>query len=354
VFGGDAGPQFECSQQKLLLSGEPMKTFVKQQIQNAALLLAVTTITLGMARIANAQKVNNPAYGTIFVATSPQINPNAPAGVVAIDPKTGVQTILSAGGLFALPTGLQEVFNETLYVCDQNSQTTGAVIEVNPQTGAQKLIATGGYIAGPESMQYMNGKLFVADAPLAVGSDAQANVVEINPHTGQQTLITQGGGLLLPVGLTPGPGNTIFVSDAIANSIYQVDISTGVQTLITTGNLLNLVDSLVRIPGSKKLLVTDFGANSLLSVDLKTGNQTVFAQGGLLADTSVIVIPRLKGAERYKDARMILDEFATSSNPAAIIEIKPSGAQRLISQGGLLDQAYGLVVYHHNRGSRRK
>jgi outer membrane protein assembly factor BamB len=324
-----------------------MKTVVKNRIQRVPLLLAATIITLGTARIANAQKPNTPAYGTIFVATSPQINPNAPTGVVAIDPKTGVQSVLSSGGLFALPTGLQEIFNETLYVCDQNSQTSGAVIEVNPRTGAQTLIATGGYIAGPEAMQYMNGKLFVADAPLAVGSSAQANVVEINPHTGKQTLITQGGGLLLPVGLTPGPDNTIFVSDAIANSIYQVDISTGAQTLVTTGNLLNLVDSLVRVLGSK-LLVTDFGGNSLISVDLKTGNQTVFAQGGLLAATSVIVITRVKGTEWDRDVRMILDEFATSSNPAAIIEIKPWGTQRTISQGGLLDQTYGLVVYHHN------
>ena len=150
------------------------------------------------------------------------------------------------------------------------------MISVNASTGAQKLIASGGRIDRPLAIQYTNGDLFVADS--GTTSHPQPNLVEINLRTHKQTLVTQNGSLLEPLAIQPGPGNTIYLADSLADTtgaISQVNCQTGQQTLIATGGYLNQpVDMAVDPEGD--LIVVDgagggrSGLGNVVSINPRT------------------------------------------------------------------------------------
>jgi hypothetical protein len=314
---------------------------MKKQYLKTTLFLVVTGLSLGAATLASSQPVHRPANGTILVCTSPDPvnNPAAPAGIVEVSPTTGVQSILSSGGLFAFPTDMRETPDETLYVADQNALNSGAIIAVDPSNGFQTLIAWDGYIAYPQAIQNLaNGQLVIADGPLSVGSNAEPNIVEINPNTGVQTLITQGGSLVFPNGLQPGPSDTIYVNDVFAQgtgAIFRVDLHTGTQTLVATGDLIEYPDTL-GTDSKGDLIVYNYGFNSLVRIDPKTGSQQLVAEGGLLSNGNGMTVSRTN--------QIIVSEL---QSPAGVVEIE-SGVQRTISTGNLLDVVYQPLVFYRN------
>jgi len=291
-----------------------------------------------------------PADGTILVTTSPVVNPSSPKGIVEVNPTTGAQSVLSSGGLFSEPIDIREAPNDTLYVDDYNAQTTGAVIAVDPSTGAQRLVASGGYIGNPAAIQYMKGHVFVVDNP-ATGTP---NLVEIDPSTGKQTLISQGGNFALPIALQPGPGNTIYVADYLADTtgaIFRVDLHTGAQTLIATGGYLNEPVDMAMNPSGDLVVMQDAGGGgpglgAIVSINPQTGSQTLISAGGLL-------LANLNGNSVDRAGDIFVSRYATSSpsTPASIVNVNPStGAQGVVSTGGFLDFASGSVVFYHSQG----
>jgi len=341
--GAAAGYAKTVQVNKRFIRGEQMKNRVKKQNFKTTLFLVVAALSLGAATFANGQHVRKPADGTILVMTSPDPvnNPTAPAGIVAVSPKTGAQSILSSGGLFAFPTDIREAPDDTLYVADQNAMTSGAIIAVDPSSGVQTLIASGGYLAYPQAIQTLaNGHLVVASGPLSVGSNAPPNLVEIDPNTGEQTLITQGGILVFPNGLQPGPGDTVYVNDTLSGgtgAIFQLDLQTGALTLLTTGGLIFYSDAIVT-DSRGNLLTYNFGDNSIVRINPKTGSQKLVATSGLIANGNGMTVNRAND--------IILTELQT---PAGVIEVEPSGAQRTVSTGGLLDVVYAPLVFYRNQ-----
>ncbi len=321
-----------------------MKNLMHKENLKSKLFAVVAAFLLGTVALANAQVSTMPVNGTLLVLTSPDPvnNPTAPAGIVQITRKTGTQSILSSGGLFVFPTDIRETADDTLYVADQNAQTTGAVIAVDPSNGAQTLIASGGYLLAPQAIQNLNnGHLVVSNCPLAVGSNAPPSLVEIDPKTGEQTLITQGGSLFFPNGLQPGPGDTIYVNDVYApagiGGIYQVNLHTGAQTLISAGNLLYYPDAIIT-DSKGNLVVYNYGLSSIVRVNPKTGSQQMVSQGGLLSNGN--------GIRASRGGDIFVSELQT---PASVVEVEPSGAQSILSTGNLLDTVYNLLVFYHNK-----
>ncbi len=287
-----------------------------------------------------------PADGTILVATTRIVDKHAPTGIVEVDPATGAQSVLSSRGIFSTPLDLREAPNGTLYVVDSTAQKTGAVISVNASTGAQKLIASGGRIDRPLAIQYTNGDLFVADS--GTKSHPKPNVVEINLRTHKQTLVTQKGSLLEPLAIQPGPGNTIYLADSLADTtgaIFQVNCQTGQQTLIATGGYLNQPVDMALDPQGDLIVVDGAGGGraglgNVVSINPKTGGQTLVSSGGLLASTNGISVSPA--------GEIFVSTFATSSPgvPARIVEINPiTGAQSTVTTGVPLDFAAGEVVF---------
>src|SRR5207302_8947454 len=65
-----------------------------------------------------------PADGTLLVATLPSQGfastdqSQFPAGIIGVNPMTGAQSVVSAGGFFVAPTYIAEDTNQQLYVTD--------------------------------------------------------------------------------------------------------------------------------------------------------------------------------------------------------------------------------------------
>jgi hypothetical protein len=232
-----------------------------------------------------------------------------------------------------------------LYVDDYTAQTTGAIIAVDPSTGAQRLVASGGYLNNPGTVQYMKGSIFVTSNP----TGAPPNLVSIDPSTGRQTLISQGGSFVFPIGLQPGPANSIYVVDYnadVTGAIFRVDLHTGAQTLIASGGYLNEPVDVATDPSGNLVVVQDAGGGapglgSVVSVNPRTGVQTLISAGGLLTSS-------LNGNSVDRAG----DIFASSyASPASIIEVNPTtGAQSIVTSGGNLDFASGSAVFYHNQG----
>jgi Tol biopolymer transport system component len=153
---------------------------------------------------------------------------------------------------------------------------------------------------------------------------------------------------LQPLAIQPGPGDTIYVGDGLADStgaIFQVNCQTGQQTLIATGGYLNQPVDMALSPEGDLIVVDGAGGGvaglgNVVSINPRTGGQTLISTGGLLANTN--------GDSVDAAGDIFVSTFATSrpSTQARILEINPStGVQSTVAMGGSLDFASGQVIF---------
>ncbi len=284
--------------------------------------------------------------GTIVVATSPYADPTSPTGLVAVDPRTGAQTIVSSGDQFREPLDLRETPDGQLYVVDFKAMQNGAVFRVDPDTGAQTVISTGGVFLGPSGIQPLDGQIYVADEGTATMA---GDIVRVDPKTGVQTVVASGGDLCAPDGLTPGPNHSLYFVDFNAlttGAVYQLDLDTGAQRLIATGGAVDgPVD--VSVDFSGNLIVSDAGSISgvgnLVRIDPQTGAQTLIASGGDLVNVNASTL--------WRNGKILVSEYAArnGSMPATIRSFNPlTGRDQVVAQGGNLDLVGGLIVYQRS------
>jgi hypothetical protein len=308
-----------------------------------------------------ARVVPSLADGTLLVATGPssfstQDQSSFATGIVAVNPSTGAQSLLTQGGLFSQPTYIWETPDQQLYVTDLDAFGTGAIIRVDPNTGNQFLVAKGGFLNGPNALAFVNGYLYVANE--ADGSGLVHTIVQVDPNTGGQTLITDGNkgtGFTVPTGLAPGPGNTVYVSDEPGGyngtdpgGIWKVDLTTGVQTQITHGgNIVHPVDMALDANGNMVTIgatsPTDY-SGTIVRTDANTGTQTVVAQNvasqnGIVYGGDSIVVDAPYG-------RIYIGAISYGTTPAQILAIDPaSGSQGTLTSGNLMSLVEGIRVY---------
>src|SRR5579871_408036 len=300
--------------------------------------------------------------GTILVATFPSqgfasgSQSGFPDGIVGVAPGTGSQAAVSTGNLFTVPTYTAEAPNQQLYVTDLQAFGTGAILAVDPNSGAQRLVAKGGFINGPNVLVFMNGYLYVADEGDASGT--VHNIVRIDPNTGQQTLVTDGssGGFIVPVGMAPAPGNSLYVADEPGNvqgsdpgKIWLVSLDTGQQTIVSSNNssqgmLFNHpVD--ITLDANGNLIVGNTGSasnsysGSILRVNPQTGVQKLISSFG--ADTG------LDSVEVSRDGTILVGAISSGSTPGRIYTVNPgNGAQGVLASDQNLSLVEGIRVFH--------
>src|SRR5262249_16817766 len=161
------------------------------------------------------------ADGTILITNTPFLTPaTAARGVIAVDPATGQQSLVSTDGFFVEPLDIREGSDRLLYVADAIATGLGAVIQVDPETGAQRMIASGGFINVPQAIEIEYGKIFLANGR---GRD----LISIDPVSGDQRIISQGGNFSDPDGLAVAAGPYIYMSDANAfgrGAVFRVNL----------------------------------------------------------------------------------------------------------------------------------
>jgi hypothetical protein len=284
------------------------------------------------------------ADGTLLVATLPSAaSPSSPIGIIGVNPLTGEQTPVSTGGLFSLPTYIDEAPDGQVYVSDLHAFGTGAVISVDPNTGQQRLLARGGYLNGPMVLAVVDGYLYVGNE--GDGSGAIHNIVQIDPSTGKQRLITEGGGFTILGGMVPAPGNNLYVADDSApGAIWEVNLDTGKQTLLSQGRLLNYSIDVAVEPSGDLIVVNGGGATNDLAggvvrVNPHTGAQALVTSFG--ADAGV------DSVEVSGDGTIFVGAISTGNRPGRVYAVDPdTGAQRIVSQDGQMSLVEGMRVFH--------
>ena len=132
-------------------------------------------------------------------------------GIIQVIPESGGQSVVSAGGNFVDPSGIVLGVDGQLYVADPecgcgNAGSLGGIVKVDPFTGAQTVVSAGGSFIDPNGIALSpDGQLYVAD----YGSAGIGSVFKVNPNGGAQTPVSTGAGFVNPFGLVAVPQVTI-------------------------------------------------------------------------------------------------------------------------------------------------
>jgi hypothetical protein len=291
--------------------------------------------------------------GTILAATAPSPFASAdqfsfPTGIIGVDPSTGAQFPVSVGGPFSLPTYIAQAPNQQLYVADLTAFGSGAIIRVDANTGQQSIVTRRGFINGPNALVFMNGFLYVANE--GDGSGTIHTLVRVDPSTGAQTVITRSGGFVLPTGMKPAPGNSVYISDEVENvqgsnpgKLWEVNLDNGQQKLIKQGEPFNHpVDIAVGVNGN--IIVANTGSpennigGSLFGINPQTRARRPITSFGPHSGTNSVVVD--------KNGGIFVGAIAAGSAPGQIIAVdRVTGTQRTLCSAQNLSLVEGLAVF---------
>jgi streptogramin lyase len=274
-------------------------------------------------------------HGAMVVTNLAYTGTDVPVGILAVNPGTGDQDVISAFGLFLSPFDLRLAPSGNIIVLDGGVMggSTGAVISVDPKSGAQTALTSGGAFnnyAGSNGYGALHvdagGNIYVALS--------NVGVFQVDPATGNQTMITSGGMLIDPSGLASTPDGNLYVGDytSMGGALFLVDVHSGAQTLIASGDMINgVVDIAVEPSGT---VLVENGNNSLVRVDPSSGKQSLVASG----------LMGLNGLAVGSDGQIYVVSDPSSSVASSIIRVDPAtGDQTVISAGGIFGFLGGLV-----------
>jgi streptogramin lyase len=214
---------------------------------------------------------------SLFVAAGPD-------GVLKVDPATGSHSVVSAGGVFVNPFGIDVGANGDLLVSDEGV----GVVRVHPVTGTQHVLSARVF---PDSFSAIatsaNDAIYVI-ANDSLGETNVAKILRIDHVTGAQELVSAGGELINSISLTVSQSGDIFATaidhstGAQQGKVIHVDPLTGTQSVLSSGILVEPTG--IDTDGDGNLLVADFQnfqpvGGSIVRVDRTTGAQTVIAVG---------------------------------------------------------------------------
>jgi sugar lactone lactonase YvrE len=133
--------------------------------------------------------------------------------VIAVDPVTGAQQLISqdqnfAGNPLSLGGGLEGITVDAagrILVTDEGAGGSGSVIAIDPATGIQTVVSTGQNFMGGEELLAvdLSGRILVIDFNAGTGSNGA--VIAVDPVTGMQTFLSQDQNFFIPVGIVVVP-----------------------------------------------------------------------------------------------------------------------------------------------------
>jgi hypothetical protein len=174
--------------------------------------------------------------GQILVANAEQL--------VCFDPISDRTVVVSAGQNLLYPMGVAVAEGNHVFVA--NVSFPSQILRINPKNGIQKVLTRGGYLKVPQAITCRGDKIYVTDVATPDGNFGIGRVVQIDARTGAQRVVTEGGFLVGPVGIDVGEDGHIFVADpytinpaspdAFDGGIIRIDPASGRQELIARGH----------------------------------------------------------------------------------------------------------------------
>jgi sugar lactone lactonase YvrE len=287
--------------------------------------------------------------------------------ILRADATTGALTELSRNGpqgnLFVHPYDLAVEPDGNLIVVDMgqfapgDSTPDGAIVRVDPRNGVQSLVSKGGALVDPAAVAVApDGALYVVEN---VGVDGAPAVIRIDPASGGQAVVAQGGELCNPFGIAFEPGGDLVVADygtlnlqgrpvvdcptRPAGALVRIERSTGGQTVLSEGGLFQSPFGVAVEPGGRILLANEglSATTGIVAVDPVTGGQSVVTQNTL---TDVFRIP--ERIALAPDGQLLVTDYELADRYGGIVRVAPGdGAQAIAWQGRLLfNYPLGIAV----------
>ncbi|MEA3274815.1 MAG: hypothetical protein U9Q81_05890 [Pseudomonadota bacterium] len=142
------------------------------------------------------------------------------------------------------------------------------------------LVVSAGLVLGLASAPVPAVELDPGDILVTGVSALDRRVVAVDPVTGGQTPVTPNLTFSSPGDIEIGPGGAIFVADAGADQIYQVDAATGVATPILLAPLNSVLEITVTPTG--RMFAATKNPEQVVEVDIDAGTTALISEGGFL------------------------------------------------------------------------
>jgi hypothetical protein len=264
------------------------------------------------------------AAGTIVVA-----NPDAfggAGGVIAVDPGSGRQTMLSRGDLFVDPSNVALLADGRLVVSDTAAfGGGGGLIAVDPTTGQQAKIAASAVFKFPLGMAVDAGGPIVVAYPERV--QGLGAVLRVNVANGDHTAVAPGVRFISPVGVALDVNGNLLVTDpdiqGFESRVHRID--QGVGRILAVGMPLGAIYHGVAIERTGNILVVNNPngpERELLRFQPTTGAMTKVASGNKLVNHFGVAVEENGGI-------LVIDRVN------GVVRIDPrNGLQTVISSGG--------------------
>jgi hypothetical protein len=310
-----------------------VNSVVTRDGQQSAVLLRVNPATGGLEEVSR----NSSSQGTLF---------RHPYDV-AVAPGAGSLYVVDMGEFAEGPTPAAD----------------GRIIRVDPASGAQAVVSAGGELVDPAGIAVApDGTLFVVEN-VGIGPARDPAVVRIDPATGAQSVVTRGGNLCYPFGIALEPNGVLVVTDfgdlIVAGqpqidcpqnfgAVYRVNPGTGAQSVLSVnqvlnpGNLLRGVFGAAVEPGGGVLVVNQTGAQAAVAaLNPANGEQTAVTPNSTTADAfelpqRVAVLP---------DGNLLVADYALNDLEGGLVHVeRTTGAARILRQGTLFNNPLGLAL----------
>jgi MYXO-CTERM domain-containing protein len=220
--------------------------------------------------------------------------------VVRLNPENGVQSVLSSGGYFVDPTDLVIVPGGGVAVTDQSAfggsclGGCGGVIRVDRSTGVQTVISSGGLFSDPRGLVLEPGgaSVLVSDQDTAVGGTGR--LIRVDLATGAQTLVASAGSLTQVQRVALDALGRALVANAFAlPRVVVVELATGAQSLLA---LVPTLPYGVAVEAGGRVLVSDRNATATAGFvhrfDPVGGTTTTIAHALLVNPQGVTLVPQ--------------------------------------------------------------
>jgi DNA-binding beta-propeller fold protein YncE len=341
--------------------------------------VAVTLIVVGLSLLTGTAEAAPDDPWVAYVVNSVVTKDGQQSPVLLrVNPATGAleevsRNSSSQGSLFRHPYDLAVApGGGSVYVVDMGEFAEGAtpaadgrIIRVDPASGAQSIVSAGGELVDPAGIAVApDGTLFVVEN-IGVGGNPRVPgggrpaVLRIDPATGAQSVVTRGGNLCYPFGIALEPSGDLVVTDfgdllpqidcpQNFGAVYRVNPGTGAQSVLSVnqvpspGNLLRGVFGAAVEPGGGILVVNQTGAQAAVaSINPVNGEQTALTPNSSAADAfelpqRVAILP---------DGNLLVADYALNDLEGGLVHVERStGAARILRQGTLFNNPLGVAV----------
>lgn len=263
----------------------------------------------------------------------------------------GRQELVSGGGKFASPGGVALDPDGNALVADPSAgDGTGAVIRVDRITGVQTVVSSGGMFSDPISLVVrstgLERRIVVADTTAFGGN---GGLIAVDEQTGQQSAYASGLPLRQPIAVADAGGGSLVVLNSVAAPntkgvrLVRVDFKAGLTALAdpVPGERIHGL----AVDGAGRILVIRRGIKvgeptALIAVaETDLGTVVTVVSSGMFLGESVGL--GIDGAGRV----LATDWKVQGRDRSGVVRVDPAGGPQVLhSIGGLLGNPRSIVV----------